>query len=148
MSELYVGQDNMNSYDYRLITFENHVFPQSVMGIDILEYAIPSMSEATADWVWRFPICCGTVNSCKSELCVSSSIELIDGMLKYRSNVLSEISDRIESEVLPDQIYQEWILALRSIQSISLDQSQICQWSAPLHPDDVIQSRAAQQRDI
>ncbi|BDS07369.1 hypothetical protein NT6N_24090 [Oceaniferula spumae] len=138
----------MNSYDYRPITFEKHVFPQSVMGIDILEHAIPNLSGATADWVWRFPICCGTVKSCKPELCISSSKELIDGMLEYRSNVLSEISDRIESDVHPDQIYQEWIFALQSIQNIALGLSEICQWSAPLHPDDAIQTPEDLQRQI
>ena len=129
----------MNSYHYRLITFENHTFHPSVMGIDVLEYAL-QLTADTADWIWRFPICCGVTKASPAELCHSATDELLLLIPEHFADVRDVIEERIESDLTYQEITKHWIEALEYIHSVSDNSEGVCYWSAPSHPDDRMQS--------
>ncbi len=135
----------MNSYHYRPITFENHTFHPSVMGIDVLEYAI-SLSAETADWIWRFPICCGVTNAVPAELCHSATHELLLLIPEHFDDIRKVIEERIESDLSYQEISRYWIDALEYIHKTSDNSEGDCYWSAPSHPDDKIQSEEDHQK--
>ena len=128
----------MNSYNYRPITFENHTFHPSVMGIDVLEYAF-QLSEETADWVWRFPICCGVTKSLSAKLCHTATHELLLFIPERIADIRKVIEERVESDLTYQEIIKHWIDALEYIHSSSSNSEGDCYWSAPSHPDDKVQ---------
>ena len=115
------------------------------MGIDVLEYAI-SLSAETADWIWRFPICCGVTNAVPAELCHSATHELLLLIPEHFDDIRKVIEERIESDLSYQEISRYWIDALEYIHKTSDNSEGDCYWSAPSHPDDKIQSEEDHQK--
>ena len=134
-------------YDFRPITFEGIQLEPSVMGISVLEPIIDEMDDRTAEWIWRLPICCGVTKSVDASLCHEASTDALNLMLEHRAVVISEIAARFpDAPFSAEQAYEEWATALTSIQRVSADREDSCEWSAPSHPDDPIQTAKDAER--
>ena len=128
--------------DYRAINFEGTVFPQSVMGISTLEPILKSLNEVVlsddiAEWVWRFPICCGVTKTAPSKLCAKSAQALSDLMLENRNEVLEKIEKQFsDTPFSAAQVFSDWIMALNEIHKIATRREEDCEWSAQALPED------------
>ena len=134
-------------YDFRPITFEGVQLAPSVMGISVLEPIIDEMNDRTGEWIWRLPICCGVTKSAGARLCYEASTDALNLMLEHRALVLIEIAERFpDAPFSAEQAYEEWATALASIQKVSAGREDTCEWSAPSHSDDPIQTAEDAER--
>jgi hypothetical protein len=135
-----------NERDYRPITFEGVVLPPSVMGMTIL-MDLPGATEELLDWIWKFPHCKGITKSSAADICHRSASLARDLLLEQRQLVLKEIAERLGPHGFDAQTtFGEWVTAFQTIADISKKSSRMCQWSAPLHPDDRSKTREDAQR--
>jgi hypothetical protein len=137
-----------NDYDFRPITFQGVTFPATLMGISILEPVL-GIEGDLGDWLWRFPICCGSPKRTTAERCARCALQAADLMLEHRERVLDGIRERLASHGFePETTYRDWLLALQRIAELSAVTEGECVWSAPSLPRDTLKSEADVRRFI
>jgi hypothetical protein len=132
---------------WRPITFQSVTFPATLMAASILEPVLGIEDDELAGWLMRLTTCCGVTKSAPSETCARCAQQLLDLMLEQRQLVLQGIHDRLASHGFQvENTYRDWIMAFQSIVKLSAAVDGDCTWSAPLHPEDSLRSKADAER--
>ncbi len=123
--------------EWRPISFQGERFPQSLMGVSILEPVLEIEDEELGEWLWRLPICRGVTKQAPAERCARCATAAVDLMLEHRAQVLAGIAGRLALYGFdPELTYREWIFSLQRIAELSAKADGICVWSAPRHATD------------
>ncbi|WP_367870472.1 hypothetical protein [Luteolibacter sp. Populi] len=127
----------IDTCEFRPITFQDEVFPPSLMGISILEPVLDIEEEELGEWLWRLPICKGVTKRAPAERCARCAMQTVDLMLEMRQAVLEGIADRLaEFGFDPESTYREWIHSLLRIAMLSRREEDDCVWWSPAHEMD------------
>lgn len=133
----------LDDSDWRPITFQDEVFPPSLMGISILEPVLEIEEEELGEWLWRLPICKGCSKQAPAERCARCATEAMNLMLEHRATVLEGIAERLASHGFdPELTYREWIACLHRIVELSAKAEDICVWSSSRHATDATGAEA------
>jgi hypothetical protein len=141
----------LDSNDWRSITFEGVTFPPTLMGISvlasILDLVLPVEDDELCGWLHSVRVCCGITKRAPATLCHSCAIRARDLMLEHRAAVLAGITSNLGPHRFDaDTTFRDWIAALQRISELAAAADGDCSWSAPLHPGDKYKTAADAER--
>jgi hypothetical protein len=111
----------------RPIVFEGVTLPGTASAIDHLA-RLPGLSDEASEWLWRFTICCGRVNSDDSTRIVRLVAEILHATEGSRSYLLATLPAYFDGP-LDEQVLTDWLLTLRTILNIAQSQPR-CSWTS------------------
>ena len=139
---------NLDSYDWRPITFQGETFPPSFMGVSILVEILP-VSDEVVDWLWSLRICCGREQNASAATCARFSGIVGEQLLTHREQVIEGIQDRLGSHGFEaGSAYDDWVTCFGRIADLSAKSKGECVWSAPTHPNDPFASEAGKKKQL
>ena len=120
--------NNQPSREFTIV-FESTRLPNCACYLDVAASlsSLIAMPDKVSTWFWHFCICKGCTMHDKSSLIVSNAQCLLEELQSHDSSVIQEISTRI-TWLEPDQVYLQWIQALKVIISKS-NGKEISSWS-------------------
>jgi hypothetical protein len=105
--------------------FEGIRLPDFAAFLDIAATMAP-VSEETAMWFWRFPICIGSGRKELAKIVQSHSKELLEALASAAGGLSSELSAKFPGYP-PERVISDWFTSLKTI--IEITQSRkYCQW--------------------
>ena len=114
----------------RTIFFEGVALPRTAIAIDHLAFYdnLPEMSEATAEWLWRFTICVGVSRSDTSENILLHVTESRDLLYMFRDRLLKSVPKHYDNTFKPS-VLDSWLFALQTMVDVAQSHTH-CSWVA------------------
>lgn len=141
----------LDSKDWRPITFEGVTFPPTLMGISVLAsilgLVLPVEDDELCGWLHSVRVCCGITKRAPAALCHSCAIRARDLMLEHRSAVLAGITSNLGPHRFDaDTTFRDWITALQRMSELAAAADGECEWSAPGYASDPFGTPDKRQR--
>jgi hypothetical protein len=111
----------------RPIVFEGVTLPGTAFAIDHLA-RLPGLSDEASEWLWRFTICCGRINSDDSARIVRVVSETLHATEASRSHLLATLPSHFDGP-FDEEVLADWLLTLRTILNIARGQVR-CSWTS------------------
>lgn len=129
-------QDELDHFLRHRIVFEGVTLPKAALLLDHLGMYdnLPTISEETSEWCWRFTICIGRTRTDASENVVAYASELLNGCRSSKHRLMENFAKHFTGQTEP-QFFDEWIWTLEKITEIARSRDS-CSWEAPLIPGD------------